>query len=133
MTEKDFLSDILEGINFLKEELHDLKNQVQGLKTSGGVSSSGGGSGRKKPLPEAVCRKQGDQFVWEVPEDAPRAKCRDCNQEIVWVSSRRGKACPIDPPNDQGIGISHQDTCPNRPGRKPEASGGADWSENVPF
>ena len=130
MTEKDFLSDILEGINFIKEELHDLKNQMQALKVNSG-GSSGGGSGRKTPLPEAVCRKQGDQFVWEVPDEAPTAKCRDCKQEIRWVSSRRGKACPIDPPNENGIGVSHQDTCPERSGATNNKSTSIDI--DVPF
>lgn len=90
-------------------------------------------SSRTANLPEATCRKDGEQFVWDIPEGAPEGKCRDCQNTIVWVRSKRGKAVPLDP-----SGLSHMDSCPARTkpvasDKAPETPEGGDEKIDVPF
>ena len=85
---------------------------------------------RTANLPEATCRKEGDQFIWTIPEGAAEGKCRDCQGGIVWVRSKGGKAVPLNPD-----GLSHMDSCPARtkPKADDKAPEGGEEKIDVPF
>ena len=122
-------AEIATQISELKAEINSLKGLLE--SASEFVASKSSKSSKGRALPEAICRKEDGEFVWDVPEDAPKGKCKYCQLEILWVRSRKGHPCPIDPD-----GKSHRDTCPERQDEKDEGESPKSESSdviNVPF
>lgn len=117
-------------VDEITNQMKELKADIESLKTLLAEVSSNppkSASSRGRDLPEATCRKEGDEFIWDVPEGAPKGKCKYCQGTIIWVKSRRGIPCPI---NTDGKG--HRDTCEVRKteGGSPQAPS---TEINVPF
>lgn len=116
----------------LSDEIAELSADIKSLRELLAAipsSSSSGASSRSRALPEAKCRKEDGEFIWDIPDGAPKGKCKHCQLEILWVRSRKGFACPIDPD-----GKSHRDTCPEREQKEAPSAGSNNSSEiNVPF
>ena len=116
MSDFDRIEEILERIAVSVESIAANQSATPQTFASGSKMSS-----RTANLPEGVCRKEGDQFIWTIPEGAPEGKCRDCQETIVWLRSKRGKAVPINPD-----GLSHMDSCPARNKSKAPEKGAQD-------
>ena len=86
MSDFDRIEEILERIAVSVESI--AANQSATPQTFASESKM---SSRTAKLPEGMCRKEGDQFIWTIPEGAPEGKCRDCQGTIIWLRSKRGR------------------------------------------
>jgi len=121
---KALMEEITTKMDELKADLQSMRELLEATKAA--APSSGSSKGRA--LPEATCRKEDGEFIWDVPKDAPKGKCKHCQLEILWVRSRKGFACPIDPD-----GKSHRDTCPERQDEGESPKSESSDVINVPF
>ena len=97
----DHLSRIATALEELQDTL--LTRPAAAAAPSGGASKGDG----RKPLPVAACVKTDDgRYQYEIPEDAPEAKCRKCGEAMWWVQTRQGWNKPLGPE-----GFDHRDGC----------------------
>ena len=96
--------DHLSRIATALEELQDL---IMTRPVAPAPSAPAAGSDGRKALPVAHCQKTEDgRFQYEMPEDAPQAKCKKCGETMYWIQTRQGKNKPMD-----ADGFDHRDSC----------------------
>jgi len=97
------LADHMSRVATALEELHDTLLTRPVAPPAAAAAPSGAGS----DLPVAHCFKTDDgKFQYEMPEDAPKAKCKKCGETMFWIKTRQGKNKPMD-----ADGFDHRDSC----------------------
>jgi len=116
------IADHLSRVATSLEELHDRLLTRPAAAPAPSAGGSGGGGGRT-PLPVAPCFKTEDgRFQYEMPKDAPPAKCKKCGETMYWIQTRQGKNKPMD-----ADGFDHRDSCSENQEQETQKK------ENVPF
>jgi hypothetical protein len=107
------LSEDHTQIENLTKEIHRLASVVgkQPLITSEGNTQSKG----RKPLPTPSWFQDGEVWLCEKPEDAPKGKCKNCGEEFFWTLAKSGKKVPLSQhPDFPGKFAAHFKLCPEK-------------------
>jgi len=87
-------------------QLSRIADALEKQEVSGIVSERTGGKGSDLPVVSAT-PVDGGGYHWDIPEDAGKGYCRDCNGRVYWILSPGGKKIMLN-----GDGTSHFSSCP---------------------
>jgi len=87
-------------------QLSRIADALEQREVSGIVSERKGGQGSDLPVVGST-RLEDGSYHWDIPEDAGKGYCRDCNGRVYWIQSPGGKKVMLN-----GDGTSHFSSCP---------------------